>query len=240
MAVNFKGMNKKNMSDDAKLAIMGMPWDKNDPKKKPSLKIRIPNSAGNPNTKHDHPPTVGAWFTVYYNNPENTPKVDIKIDVRRMQTFLCMLEDVVSGVRTTPLGMEITGYSEHSDGKAGFVGSAHIGRNSAEEVCLSIKAPGKPTVKFPITIDFWWKFTDGEGAALDRKLASEYVTRGWIKTISPLLIMLANEVYTEKEVIYRKHQKESGGSTPSHGNKSSSSSKANDDDDQPDVYEDFD
>jgi hypothetical protein len=209
----FKAIPKKNVTDDPKLALFGEPWREGDYSKKPSMKLRVINSTGNPKSEVKQS-TVGVWITVYLNHPDendDAKKIDIKMDAVISSTFIAAIERAIKNREATMLGIDNMGYTfvgGNKSDKPTSLGKVFVGRNGEGVLCLVVDAPNRPRALFPFTPTFWWALINKNGDKISAVEASELVAEGWVAIVRPLLAMAVKETYDDKEAAHRKAELE--------------------------------
>jgi hypothetical protein len=223
--------------DDASLSIRGEPWDNNNPKNAPTLFVRIPDSANNPNTDPKHRPKVGVRLMCYFNNPDiaGDNKGELHLNPFSAYIFLNLLREAVRDPQYKAKGLLIRGKPFGAD-KVEELGSVKVALNGEGEVCIILEISGKPTARFKMTPTYWEDLIDLEGNPLDKAKASRLVTLGWIDVLSGLIPNVSTEVYNKKFEVWKKKNKSGAPSgkpnTSSHG----SSEKT---DTSSDIYAEF-
>lgn len=195
---------KKNLTDDPKLGLTGEPWNEGDFSKKPTLKLRVIDSSGNKNSTVKHA-TVGVWFTVYLNHPDeddNAKPINVKMDISIALTFIELIKTAINDVNFSMTGIETKGYTFNAGNKSDKpvnLGTAFVGRNGAGEISIIIKAHNRPTAVFPFAPDFWYSLVDKSGNPVDKAFASKIIAGGWAEGMLNIISGVGQEVFNHKE-----------------------------------------
>jgi len=159
-----------------KLQLHGEPWDKSNPKQRPSLSIHV--FSNNPR------------FRVYMNDGRTQKPLAFKLPQLTMETIFSAINDFAD--RKDP-GTATFALKDYRDAtgrpmdKLEVVTSVTVGRGQDNVMFIALQAKGMEIVKFPFLTDFYSNVLGADGDPLDSAIASGWHSKGWVRLMSHLI-----------------------------------------------------
>lgn len=181
--------NTWSVLDLAKLRLSGKPWNKDDPKLRPSLQVYFGKN-GNPRIR------------VYMNDGAmGNASTSINLDPPH---FFALLEDLkqISEVEESnrhQWGVKARFKNGRQLEKPEVIAKVSVGRDSEGVVYLAVATDTSKTAIFPFQTNYWFELLGADGEKLDARKASNIMASSWVKWMHDLYIALLAKL-TKEEV----------------------------------------
>lgn len=162
-----KRFQKWTIFSHAKLRLSGEPWDKTNPKERPSLMYKVVNN--NPR------------FLLYMNDGKNNNGIPFALDAQIAFQLFTMVEMAVADKDPSRYSLELKGsfVNGQRQDKPVVVGRIHVGRDTEGVVFIAFQGKGLEAAKFVFRANYFASIHNAEGELLEQRKCSEIVATAW-------------------------------------------------------------